>query len=502
MNRKPKAAKKLKGKAKKVLIKKKSIKRAKPIKRKVSPVIFRKAKLLIKKPARKRKPAKTEMQFQQQDFFKAKIKVIGIGGGGGSIVSEIGKSLGKASFVIADTDSRIAKKAKGIKYLLFGQDLTHGLGTGLNPELAKTAAERAEEKITGLFENQDIVILIASLGGGVGSGATEVFAELSKKFNCITFGIFTLPFKFEGKNKHKVAAKYLAELRRMLNVSITIPNERIFKVIDQNTSISQAFSMVNKNLIKSLESLIDLIYNPGIINIDFADLRAILQGKGNLAFLNTAEASGKNTSEKIIQEILHNPLYQNSNFMAEKILFNIAGSNNLSMLEVDKISRAIGEQNPKAKIIFGISKNPEYKNKVKTTLLMTGPSNLKETKQIEVPIVKEEVKMAPVPLKKAKLKQENKKALKLPKKSKKPAVKKPAEEKEEVISVGTAVPVFNNQAPVALNSEKLSIIDTNLNKKTIRRTALDIKKAEELEEKKKTKQEEEWEIPAFLRFKK
>src|SRR6185436_18413822 len=146
------------------------------------------------------------------------------------------------------------------------------------------------------------------------------------------------------------------------------PNERIFKVIEANTAITDAFSMVNKGLIESLESLIELISSQGIINIDFADLRTILSGRGNVAFLNTQEASGKDRAEQISQKILHNPLYQNNNFTPEKILFNIMGGPNLGMFEVDKISKAISEENKKSKIIFGISKNSKFKNKIKVTL--------------------------------------------------------------------------------------------------------------------------------------
>ena len=167
------------------------------------------------------------------ELFKPKIKVIGIGGGGGSIVSEIGRSLNKATFVIADTDVRSFKKKQGIKHLIFGQELTHGLGTGLNTELARQAAAKERGRISELFREQDIVIFVACLGGGLGSGATQVFLEEAKAFSGITLGIFTLPFKFEGKSKQKIAAKALKELRRFLNVSITIPNERIFKVINE-----------------------------------------------------------------------------------------------------------------------------------------------------------------------------------------------------------------------------------------------------------------------------
>ncbi|OGZ64740.1 MAG: hypothetical protein A3A98_01995 [Candidatus Staskawiczbacteria bacterium RIFCSPLOWO2_01_FULL_40_39] len=474
-------------------------------------------KKIIKKkqPPRAFKASRPKEDFPAESFFKAKIKVIGIGGGGGSIVSEIGRSLNKATFVIADTDMRAFKKRSGIKYFLFGQELTHGLGTGLNPVLARIAAEQEKDRIAKLFEDQDIVIFIASLGGGLGSGATKVFAETLKDFGGITFGIFTLPFKFEGKHKYKIAYKALRELRKSLNVSITIPNERIFKIIDSNTAITEAFSIVNKNLIGSLESLIDLIYNPGVINIDFADLRAILRGKGNLAFLNTAEVSGKDRVEKISQEILYNPLYQSNNFIAEKILFNIAGSGSLSMLEVDKISSAIAKTNPKAKIIFGISKNAKYKNKIKATLLMTGSPSI-----ADVLVAKEEAKPASVrrSFSEGDLKIEKKKAKSSPAKAKKkPAVKKepaPTEKSEELTPLlEPLTPVGFNVVPLDAGLKKLNIIDAAADpalnsavadqpKKTIRRTALEIKKAQDSEENKKTRQEEEWEIPAFLRVKK
>lgn len=533
----------VKKRAKKIIKKSKKLKSVKKFPKKLTK---RRIKNIIPKNksvrAKRIKTFKKTDAFSPESFFKAKIKVIGIGGGGGSIVSEIGRSLHKATFVVADTDVRSFKKKSGIKYFLFGQELTHGLGTGLNPDLARSAAEQEKEKITKLFENQDIVIFIASLGGGVGSGATKVFVEAFKDFKGIAFGIFTLPFKFEGKSKYKIAYKYLKELRKLLNVSITIPNERIFKVIDSNVPITEAFSVVNKNLIESLESLIDLIYSPGIINIDFADVRAILQGKGNVAFLNIAEASGKDKVEKITKEVLHNPLYQNNNFVSEKVLFNIEGGKTLSMFEVDIISRVIAEQNPKAKIIFGISKNAKYSNKIKTTLLMTGPViGHEETvaKQItEKPLVKEKEKkplMAAVKVKK----KENKKS--------KNVVKDNIKKEEKIPFVDTLMPVFNNEpaelslrkfhsvkfsedgnfrfsdnarvpkaeiSPKAKLFNRVNIVETSQfqsqsdrgssmesgkPKKPIRRTGLEIKQAQEVQENEKSMQEKEWEIPAFLR---
>lgn len=449
---------------------------------------------------RKRKIIKKEnvSVFPAEALFKAKIKVVGIGGGGGSIVSEIGRSLNKATFVIADTDIRALKKKVGIKYFWFGNEFTHGLGTGVNPEIAKTAAESEKEKIADLFKDQDIVILIASLGGGLGSGATKVFAEAAKSFGGITLGIFTLPFRFEGKNKLKIAQKALKELKGSLNVSITIPNERIFKIIDSNTSITDAFSTVNKNLIESLESLIDLIYNPGLINIDFADLRTILNGNGNFAFLNTVQASGKNRVETTVEKILINPLYQNNNFIAEKILFNISGGTNLNMFEVEKISQSIAVLNPKAKIIFGISKNIKAKNKIKTTILITGPQKIagsvkKIVKKVEV-IEKVKNKIKKEPISKAKFTMGQAKVTQ--------------KSSRNILSNSNLIPIFNKNQVTTQTSSKLSVVEpvnvqtknlTASRRGTIRRNALEIKKAEELEQDKRLLQEEEWEVPTFLR---
>lgn len=499
--RRKKIVAKRKPKIKRAILKKKVRKKAKA----------KKTKKIIKKINRslpkKKLPESGVSALPSGSFFKAKIKVIGIGGGGGSIVSEIGRSLEKASFVIADTDIRALKKRPGTKYFWFGENLTRGLGTGANPELAKKAAEQAKERLSGILKDQDIIIFIASLGGGLGSGATQIFAEVARDFGGITFGIFTLPFKFEGKNKHKIAQNALKSLRPLLNVSLSIPNEKIFKIINANTPITEAFSIINKNLTGSLESLIELIYNPGVINIDFADLRTILKGRGNLAFLNTIEESGKNRADKICEKVLLNPLLQTGNFEVEKILFNISGSDNLSMFEVEKISRHIADLNPAAKIIFGISKTPKLKSKIKTTILMTG-GGIKEKFAKEAPEV---IKSAEQPIKEIKT-QESPKKLKIIKKKGKKKQKKQTKKggrKEQKEQEETLVPVFGN-VPVAsdltaVGERKLSVIETGpkgypeSSKKAIRRSGLEIKKAQEQEELKKAKQEKEWEIPAFLR---
>ncbi|MCX6721015.1 MAG: cell division protein FtsZ [Candidatus Staskawiczbacteria bacterium] len=518
--RKPVKLKKVKKsiKPKKILRKKVQIKK----RAKKKPILKRK-KVAVKKIKKRRRtlnaakaasgPSRTESSrigFPAESFFKARIKVIGIGGGGGSIVSEIGRSVSKAHFVIADTDIRALKKKNGIKYFWFGETLTHGLGTGVNVDLAKEAALEAKEKISETFKDQDIIIFIASLGGGLGSGATQVFAEAAREFGGITFGIFTLPFKFEGKNKQRIALNALKSLRRILNVSLVIPNEKIFKIIDANTPITQAFSVVNRSLIESLESLIDLIYNPGIINIDFADLRTILKGRGNTAFLNTVEESGKDRAEKICEKVLSNPLLQNTGFTAEKILFNISGAESLSMFEVEKISSHIANINPKSKIIFGISKDSKLKNKIKTTILMTGgelkgelpvpkPLSVKIKSTPKAEIKKPESEKEEKPKKARKTKKSSKKKIFGGNAEKEKNKTTPPANEEKQISY---LPVFEAPVPSVpvLDQRRMNILEPSAaSKKNIRRSGLEIRKAEEQEEKKRLAQEKEWEIPAFLR---
>jgi len=265
---------------------------------------------------------------------------------------------------------------------------------------------------------------------------------------------------------------------------LVIPNEKIFKVIDSSTPIVNAFSTVNKSLIESLESLIDLIYNPGIINIDFADLRTILKGKGNTAFINTVEESGKERVEKTCENIFKNPLLQSGSFKAEKILFNIAGAESLSMFEVEKISTHIANLNPNAKIIFGISKDNKLKSKIKTTILMTdGP-------------IKEEVSDEKPKDDKKKIKKVKPKKEPVPKQEQKPVSFIPVFEVPEEKRV-PLIPVLDQKGTdvVQVGPKEYSVSD----KKTIRRSGLEIRRAEELQEKKKIAQEKEWEIPAFLR---
>lgn len=417
------------------------------------------------------------------DMRRTKIKIIGIGGGGGTIVSEVAPKVKRVDFVVANTDFQaISSCSKGIKHFLFGQEITQGLGSGMNAEIGKQSAQKETEKIIKLFQTADLSILIASLGGGTGSGSSPIFANMAEEANNITLGIFTLPFKFEGERKLKIAQNALEELKQKVNALIIISNEKIFETIDKETPFKKALSSINETIIQGIDGLIEIVYSPGLVNIDFADLKTIFEGKKGLAYLNTAEAKGPNRIEEAIKKILYNPLYEYSAEGAERILFNVVGGKDLGMIEVEEISKAISNFNPRAKIIFGISQKINYKNKIKITLLATG--------------CKEKAN-----LKKEKIKEVNNKPKEINNKSKKRNKRKINKRKKQkpVVAKKNNTPIKNlkiEEKQIEKHPKEFEI------EKITRRNALEIKKAEKDIENEKLIQEKEWEIPAFLRRKK
>jgi len=444
-----------------------------------------KSKRRILKPVRKVKIKKlaelpTEISLlQDKNLFlkgpvkKIKIRVVGVGGGGSSIVSEVCQRIsplgkGKISFVVANTDLKALKKTSfhSIRFP-FGQNLTFGLGTGMNPKLGRLAAQKEKEKIKKILEGQDLIILVSSLGGGAGSGATPIFAKICQELGILTLGFFTLPFKFEGQKKMEIAKDSLRKLKPYLNALSIIPNERIFQVIDKKTPLTTALSVINKNLAKSLEGLLEIIYQPGLINIDFADLKTILAGNdlepsfGKIAYLNTVEVEGQNKVPEAIKKLISSPLYPYSISGVEGILFNIAGEPNLKLAEVNEISQAIfAESKGEAKIIFGISENRELKDKLKVTILAVGcKANFISSKS-------------------------------------KPAAKKTPKVKKQKIKVKSESQIEKKKENKILATGAGFLEKTS---QKIRRNALQVKKALQEEEEKILEKEKFFETPAFLR---
>ncbi|MBZ9571881.1 cell division FtsZ family protein [Patescibacteria group bacterium] len=431
-------------------------------------------KRTIKKSSARKIPKRSVQGLSKAETNKIKrikIRIVGVGGGGSSIVSEIASKIirfskKKISFVVANTDLQALRRlAKEANRFQFGQDLTRGLGTGMNVELGREAAQREKEKIKKIFESQDLCILVACLGGGTSSGASPIFAEISRRLGNINFGIFTLPFKFEGEKKMEIAKESLEKLKPNLNAFLIIPNERIFQIIDKEAPLREALSGINKNLIEGLKGLLEIIYLPGLINIDFADFKTILRGKGRLAYLNSIEIEKTDQGDRTIKKLLFSPLYPYTIRGAKRILFNICGEKNLSLETVSQISKSIYQlAKGEAKIIFGVSQGKRYKDKIKITLLATGC----KTKIFP----KKKPRLKEVVIKKKLQKKKKKQTL-----AKKPETKQP---KPEV------------KTPVA-KEKKVKV--------KVRKNALQVKKTIKEAEKEILEKEKTWETPAFLRRK-
>ncbi len=422
---------------------------------------------------------------------KTKIRMIGIGGGAGTIVSEIAAKLPKATFVVANTDLKSLKTTsrKAVRFH-FGQSLTRGLGTGMDVEIGRQAALADKEKIKKLFENQDLCIFVVCLGGGTGSGAAPIFAKIARDMGKLTYGIFTLPFKFEGEKKTEIAMEGLKAAKNYFNAFSVIPNERVFQVVSKTTPLRQALSTINKSLSKSLEGLIETIYEPGLINIDFADFKTILDGRGKLAYLNTVEVARKKgeVQDLGINEALNSPFYPYSIKGAKSVLFNIAGEKNLSLSEVNQISKTISDvANPEAKIIFGIAEGQKYSNVIKTTLLANGCAiklfsgkTAEKTRRKPKPIVEKEKAVLPKP--------KIKKTVKRRKRAtKSPIAKKPASSQKGV----QTIPIHSGKS--VLNEKAKQEEDA------VRKNGLQVKKETEEKEREISEKESFWETPSFLR---
>ncbi len=477
-------------------------------------------------------PAKTKPRTGAQEaefeIKKTKIRIIGIGGGGGNIVSEIAGKVKKSSFIIANTDAAALRRAPdNVSVFQFGDSFTRGLGTGMDPRVAEEAAVQDKEKIKKMMEGQDLVIIVASLGGGAGSGAVPIFAQISKSLGNLTYGIFTLPFDFEGQKKSEIAKNALEKSKPHLNALTILPNERVFEVVPKATPFSKTLSYVNNALSGSLEGLIETIYGTGMINIDFADLRAILMGSGKMAFLNTVVLkNGDEGGADIFEKVFSSPLYPYGIDKARGLLLNIVAQKDLKLLEVNKILTGAADRIHKdARIIFGVSNESARENSVKVTVLATGcvyagisngDENGRET-SVAVPLPARSAPPAPARKSEQKVSTAEKRAKPVAIKKTKPfrdAKKKKSvqrREKEIVVKVKSA-PLEQKLPAVPQNdSEKVESLKKDLDgyqtKQSIdaqfeapaRKNALQVKKEIEMEERAILEQEKAWEIPAFLR---
>lgn len=451
-------------------------------------------KAKLSKPKKPKKIQAKKIEFE--GIAKPKLLVIGIGGGGCSIISEIAPKISQANFLAANTDTQALKTIRGsVRSFQFGQELTGGLGSGMNPRLAELAAQKEKARVKEVLQGTDLCILVGCLGGGTGSGAGPVFAEVAQSVSTLTLGIFTLPFKFEGVKRAEIAKTSLEKIRGHLNALAIVPNENIFQIIDKTTPLEKAFSSINTILAEGLAGLIETIYKPSLINVDFADLKMLMEGRGRLAYLNSAVSQGKERAGESARKVLKNPLQAYDITNAERILFNIQGGRDLKMSEVEHISREISGLSKKAKVIFGISQTSELGQKIKITVLgigcgrrptfaKTSASKVKKQAPVEV-----EKKTSSLPAELSTFKKVLGKAG-ASASAKATADKKASDGKEEKLEKKT---VSKDQEPAKILPE------VKLKQVRIKRSALQVKKAVEQVEQEILKKEEAWESPAFLR---
>ncbi len=309
-----------------------------------------------------------------EDALGAKIKVIGIGGGGGNAVNRmIETGIQGVEFIAVNTDLQALASNRAIIKLPIGGQLTRGLGSGGRPETGKQAAMEDTEHLLESLQGADMVFLTAGLGGGTGTGATPILANLAAELDVLVIAIVTLPFEFEGKVRARQAEEGLAELKNVVDTVIAIPNERLLQSVCLNTNIQDAFKMADDILRQAAQGISDLITKPGLINLDFADVKSIMKGMG-MAFMGTGVASGENRAVEAAQKAISSPLLVDTSIEgAHGVLINITGGKDITLHEVSKASQLIHSlAHPDANIIFGTVVDPAMKEMVKVTVIATG----------------------------------------------------------------------------------------------------------------------------------
>jgi cell division protein FtsZ len=304
----------------------------------------------------------------------ARIKVIGVGGSGNNAVNHMINSKVKGvDFIAINTDSQDLHHSMAKKRIHIGKSLTRGLGTGMNPEVGKRAIEETKEEVQEAIKGADMVFVAGGFGGGTGSGASPVVARIAKELGALTVGVVTKPFFFEGQERSRIAEVALEELRKEVDAIIVIPNDRLLSIIDKNTTVKNAFAICDEVLRQAVEGISDLITTPGLINIDFADIRTIMENAGS-ALMGIGSASGENRAVEAARLAINSPLLDVSITGAKGVLFSIAGGEDLTMFEIQDAAKVITESiDPQAKVIFGTVRDDKLKkNEVKVTVIAAG----------------------------------------------------------------------------------------------------------------------------------
>ena len=301
------------------------------------------------------------------------IKVVGVGGGGGNAINRmVAHGIKGVEFIAMNTDGQALGRSLADQRLQLGEKLTRGLGAGGNPEIGFKAAEESRDEITALMKGTDMLFITAGMGGGSGTGAAPVVAEIARGEGVLTVGIVTRPFLFEGRHRARKAEEGISKLREHVDALITIPNEKLLQIVDKNTTISDAFLMADDVLVQGVQGITDLVKSPGEVNLDFADVTTVMKD-GGTALMGVGKASGEKRALQAAQAAISSPLLEMSVDGARKVLINVSGGTNLTLMEVNEAaSLVIQAADPEAEIIFGQAIDEFLADEIRITVIATG----------------------------------------------------------------------------------------------------------------------------------
>ena len=338
--------------------------------------------------------------FELMDAYgqNAVIKVIGVGGGGGNAVNHmLNSSIEGVEFICANTDAQALKNSPAKTVLQLGNNQTKGLGAGANPEVGRQAALEDRERIQEVIEGADMVFITAGMGGGTGTGAAPIFAEIAKEMGILTVAVVTKPFPFEGKRRMLTAEKGIEELGHYVDSLITIPNEKLLHVLGKEMSLLNAFKAANDVLLGAVQGIAELITRPGLINVDFADVRTVMSEMG-MAMMGTGVAKGEGRAREAAESAIHSPLLEDINVQgAQGILVNITAGLDMSIGEFEEVGAAIREfASDDANVVVGTVIDPDLGDEMRVTVVATGLGGKHETIAAPTPLVQVEKPRKPV----------------------------------------------------------------------------------------------------------
>jgi cell division protein FtsZ len=316
-----------------------------------------------------------------QDHLKPRISVIGVGGAGGNAVNNmISSQLEGVEFVVANTDAQALAQTLAEKPIQLGPGITHGLGAGSRPDIGRAAAEEAMEDLMESIGSAHMVFITAGMGGGTGTGAAPVIARIAREHGILTVGVVTKPFQFEGINRMRIAEAGIEEMQQYVDTLIVIPNQNLFRIANEKTTFADAFTMADEVLHSGVRGVTDLMVVPGLINLDFADIRAVMSEMGK-AMMGTGEGEGEDRARLAAEAAISNPLLDDVSMKgARGVLINITGGPDMTLFEVDEAANRIGEEvDPDANIIFGSTMDSSIEGKMRVSVVATGIDAIAET---------------------------------------------------------------------------------------------------------------------------